>query len=280
MKFTRGILRGADLSFLSARVASRVEIKRMGWTFHPIDKYQSNALNKALELGSKGIDKIKEQMLGDRAQTIDTTLTGPPPTTEERQKSENKYKTKIATTAGIASLLCIANGLQGDIQNYKFTKAILPMARMGAAAISTGSQVQSGQDLSAVQLGTLKNILDQKDSNGKVISTWDQADSIRAELGQPLSANGKNDIPQAGQVFTGSPFDSVLNFINSMPGVSIVLGVFCGPLGFLIGGVAGALQSLLFSPIIGAVSNAVADWATGEPVDPNALGKDYGNYAN
>ncbi len=191
----------------------------------------------------------------------------------------NKLSTKAIAggAAGLAGLLCLAEGLNAQVEQAKFDKAELPMMRMAGDAISTGSQVQSGQDISALQLGFDSDQLTSKDSNGAVTSTWNQAQSIQAVEGQPQAGP---DIPKSGQVFgNGGPFD----FLTSIPALSQICKALSGPFGIIVSVITGPLSALVSqatAPLVGQATDAAAGWLSGAPVNPLASGADYGNFIN
>jgi N-acetylmuramoyl-L-alanine amidase len=193
-------------------------------------------------------------------------------------KDKLSVKATAGGAAGIAGLFCILEGLNAHIQQAKFDKAELPMMRMAGQAISLGSQVQSGQDISALQLGFVKDSLDTKGSNGNVTSTWNQAQSIQAEEGQPQTGP---DIPKSGQVFDNAgPLASIL---NGIPGLGTVCSALASPLGILVSVLTGpisALASFATGPVVDEASGIAAGWLSGAPVNPLASGADYGNYIN
>jgi hypothetical protein len=192
--------------------------------------------------------------------------------TDSVSKLEDKLsvKAKVAGGVGAAGLLCIAEGLKHEIEATKHTKAMLPMMRMAGDIVGLGSQAQSGKDISALQLGFYKEYLTKKNADGEVTSTWNQAQSIQTELGNP---NAGTDIPQSGRVFAGNP----LGFLPNMGGICKVLNstivsvfsFFTAPISSLVGAAA-----------IGPATSVAAGWLSGAPVNPLAKGADLGNYIN
>ena len=309
-KLSRAVLTDAGYSKVSSYVGTRIEAKRFGWAFHPIKQIDAKILDAAIKGGQKSLDKLKQQFFQDEATyetngaTAADSVTGKDEspkdkngnpvnseagdtadqvtqigqdasTTPDRTKLSDKLSTKakIGGAAGLAALLCVGKGLEGEINTAKFTKAILPMARKAGEAISLGSQVQTGQDINTTQLGFDKSFLDTTDSSGNVTSTWDQAQSIQAELGEPQTGP---DIPQSGQVFGSNP----LSFLDGIPLLNQVCSILSSPFGFAVNILTAPAGFLVSSAVVPAVTNLAANWLTGAPVDPQASGADYGNYIN
>lgn len=184
---------------------------------------------------------------------------------------------KAAGSIGVAGIgiACVVRNLSASIGSEVFTKVILPMMRKAGKVFSLGSQAMSGQDIDPLQLGLYKNFLDTINPAGKVTSSWNQAQSIEAELGEPQVGP---DLPTSDQVFNGNsnPFD----IFDHVP----LLGQACGALN----SVFGQIFSIVTGPVSYVVSTialqhiipALADWLSGSPISPVASGALFGNIVN
>jgi hypothetical protein len=177
--------------------------------------------------------------------------------------------------AGVAGLLCMIQGMNDYVNSAKFEKAILPMMEMASNIMSLGSQVQAGMDITTLQLGFFKEFLDSTDDSGKTTSTWNQARSIQAELGQPLTGP---DLAKEAQVFTGTVFDAL-----QIPGLDSVCSALSSPIGIVVQAIAAPASTLLgvaSSPLVSQAMKSAAGWLAGAPVNPLASGADFGNFVN
>jgi hypothetical protein len=232
---------------------------------------------------SKGnpIPDQNAQQTADGASSVKTDAQNIDPNNPQTVADATTSLTKKLTggAAGAMGAICVLSSINKSIPALRQAKVVAPMMKMAGEAISLGSQAQSGQDISALQLGFFKDKLDSTDSSGNVTSSWNQAESIQAELGGPQ--NKKYDIPQEGQVFNGtsSPFDFLSNPL--VDGVCSILGstfgtifnIVTGPVNFLISTVAS-------NALLGPAASYLANWLSGAPISPLASGSDYGNYIN
>ncbi len=185
-------------------------------------------------------------------------------------------KTIGAGAAGFGvGLLCIARNLNDSFPQEKQAKVLLPMSRKAGKAISVGSQGESGQDIDTTSMGIYKSDwLDQVNSKGQTVSTWNQARSIQAENGEPL--NGP-DLPKSDQVFTQQ---SPLAFVESIPGLAPVCGLLQSALGQAFSIVTGPVSYVVTGEILKQVIPIAADWLSGAPLNPVAAGAEFGNIVN
>lgn len=198
--------------------------------------------------------------------------------TDEATTKQFTTKTAAKLAAGgsfaAAGVACVMKGIDENISQNRDTKVMQPMRVKGGKAISLGSQAQSNSDISLLQLGFYKDFLDKKDDKGSVVSTWDQAQSIQAELGNP---NSGTDLPKEGRVFNkGTPFD----FVDGIPGIKTFCSVLSSTPGQIFGIITGPLNYLVSSEILKQGIPALAGWLSGAPISPLAAGADYGNYIN
>ncbi len=187
-------------------------------------------------------------------------------------------KTVGAGAAGFgAGMLCLARNLNSSVPQEKDKKVKSPMRRKaGKFGFAIPSQAQSGQDIDAVQLGVYKDhVLDTKNPDtGRVTSTWNQARSIQAELGQNLTGP---DLPKSLQVFNNeSPFA----FVDSIPGLGPVCGALESVFGQVFSIVTGPVSYLVSSAVLKETIPILVDWLSGSPISPVASGALFGNIVN
>jgi hypothetical protein len=161
-----------------------------------------------------------------------------------------------------------------NVSQERQAKVVLPMMHLASQFITLGSQAQSGQDISALQLGFYKDYLDGKDSQGNVTSTWNQAQSIQAELGQPQTGP---DIPKAGQVFNKDlPFS-----IIEGPATDTACGILGSTFGQIFSIVTGPISYIVSGEILKEVTSSLAGWLSGAPINIiTGAGAADGNYIN
>lgn len=265
-----------------------------------VDKIKEQFRKDIVQYDTKGVTPEAVKARSGTDNPDGTTTPGGPGTDEAATKTENlatdttkaaqdlnngtgntadvksKLSAKAITggAAGVAGLLCIVKGLGDHIDQAKYDKAMLPMMRMASQAVSVGSQAQSGQGITALQLGFYEDFLVAKNPDGTTASTWNQAQSIQVEMGHPQSGI---DIPRSGQVFNGNP---VSDIIGQVPALGSICSALSSPLGIVIGWISAPVSSLVAPKVINEASSLAAGWLTGAPVDPLSAGADYGNFIN
>jgi len=307
-KLARVVLKNTDLGTISSTAGARIMGKRAAVTWHPIQKADQAILQTLVDATKANRDKAKAKQQAefdkqqiDSIKEGDFTITGDPKVDPEADgntdptKVDDANKTSTAvkdfmehptvkiTGGGVAVVgaACVAKGLSDSVVQLRQTQVVLPMIRMGVQAMSLGSQVMSGQDISAEQLGLFKEQLDTVNSKGKVTSTWNEAESIQAEEG---NENTGKPIPKSANVFGKSnPF----NFINSVPGIGSVCNAANSTIGQGVGlafsgGPLGAAFSLAAGKALETtgVMESIAQWAAGKAINPLATGADRGNFMN
>ncbi|HEX4774465.1 MAG TPA: hypothetical protein VH234_03030 [Candidatus Saccharimonadales bacterium] len=301
--FARSLLGKAGLSKVSAWAGTRVLTKRAGWTFHPIKALDSAYQQQLLKGGKKVFDKLKEQFNSQETSSIASDTTAPPSTPENSNEqgpngqpandsnrtsaanagnsvqadpSETNVKAKIAGGgAALVGVACVMHGIDESVPKLREAKVIFPMMEFAGQFISLGSQAQSDQDITTAQLGLYKPFLDGTNSQGQVTSTWNQAQSIQAELGEPQ--NGP-DLPKSAQVFNaGVPF----GFIDGIPGLGGICSILGSPLGQIAGTILSPFATAFQSVAIGPLISDFTGWLSGVPIDIlKGAGAVDGNYIN
>lgn len=306
--FARALLGKAGYSKLSQRLGSRVLSKRAGWTFHPIKALDSAYQAKLIEGGKAALDKLKQRFNSDEETNINSDTTKPPVNSESANEQNQSGQAQTdpvresaagagngvvadpsesnvgkTITAGkvagggaaLVGVACVMQGIDNEIPKLREAKIVVPMMKFAGQFINLGSQIQSGKDITAVQAGLYKQFLDGTNSQGQTTSTWNQARSIQAELGQPQTGP---DIPNNAKVFNaGVPF----SFVDGIPGLSDVCSALSSPLGQLISTVISPFQTVFSSVAIGPLISDFTNWLSGTPLDIfGGAGATDGGYLN
>lgn len=307
----RALLTDAKYSKIPASVGARLMGKRAAVQWHPLKKIDSRIQRAVDNWWTRRISENNKGATPTNTTAQDGTDTSS--TQDQKDKaaaakdaaaqtaadgqSANGDPSKIGAfqeslggklTAGgaaAAGALCLAKSIGAHADDIKQTQVVLPLMRMGMEAITVGNQVMNGQDVSLQQLGKYSKLLNGTDpqKNGKdaKATSWASARSIQAEMGQPQTGTAADSTLKS--ISGGNPFDflsqgalgvglaGVCSDIGT--GIQIAIGFLGGPVSFL-GQTAIAALTLPY------VESLLAHWLAGNPVDPNVVGADYGNYIN
>jgi hypothetical protein len=204
-----------------------------------------------------------------------------------------KESNSLKVAGGVAfavGLVCAVRTVNDNIDDIRYIQVITPLIRMGMDAVTTGNQLMSGQDVDSDTVSFLAKNLDEVDSKGNIVSTWDDAAPIQAQQGQKggidIDAADKNQPDQQGikDVLSGQKPDWLTWSDNAAVGklcsgagqavagtVSVVIGIFSGGLISTVGStVVGALAS-------GAVIDKLSNLLSGDAVNVAASGAQWGN---
>jgi len=202
-----------------------------------------------------------------------------------KEKLSSNMKVKGGGALAIVGVACMIRGLSKNVDSLKQAQLVLPMIRMGAQAMSLGSQVMSNEDISLEQLGLFSDLLHTKDENGRNKKggdvDWNQAKSIQYESG--VRQTGP-DIPDQAKAFNqGNPLDFLDSAAGVLDPVCEVVGSTVGTiLGFALSGgpISAVAQEVGSRLLIGPVMEKVAAWLAGAPINALATGAERGNYMN
>jgi hypothetical protein len=309
MSTARELLSESGLNGISSYIGARVLKSRAGWSFHPIkaldSEYQAKLFSLLGSARDKAVEKLKQQFDTNEETALTNDVTVPP--TEETGQAENSSGNTVSDTpkqeaAGAGSSIentpsesnihgkilgggavligvaCVMNGIDKEIPKLRMIKVILPMMKFAGQYMSLGSQIQSGQNLDPIQVGFYSQLLNGKNSKGQP-SSWSQAKSIEAELGQPQTGP---DLPKSAQVFDGGvPF----SFLNNIPLLNPVCSALGSPLGFIASTVIAPFQSFfqqfVIGPALNSIVKSIVGWLTGIPINVfSGAGATDGNYIN
>jgi hypothetical protein len=183
-------------------------------------------------------------------------------------------------SAGLASLavgmVCLAQGLSGQIDQIQYNNVALPMMRAGMDFVASGSQIMgamaTGQSIDMDQVGFLVKRLNDDTQGG----SWTNAKSIQAELGNPQTGP---DVPSEARISKeGNP---VTQFLNAVPGLPLICGAANSAVGqvasfgidILTGGPFGALFGQISSrTIMPYITDSFVSVVSGEAMDVSSRG--------
>ncbi len=209
----------------------------------------------------------------------------------ERNSLADRFKNTITRASGPAAAasavigsLCVARSIGNEIPAYQQANIILPMVRMSMNAISIGSQVQSGQDISLDELGAFTDDFYDEETQSSI---WGAA-AIQATQGKEVTGpdsevkpSGVGEKPQLFDIVDQIPLlstacgiqDGFGNFVRSIPLVGDVVNVFDSA-------VEGSINLALgpFGLSIGELMERLIAFLSGDLVDTFAKGAKLGNY--
>ncbi len=209
-----------------------------------------------------------------------TATTESTKTTLESIKASNGLK----ITGGIGALVgivCTVRTVSDNLGPIRWQQVIMPITRVGMDAITAGQQVADGLDVDPIELSALSQNFVKRDSNGKVISSWDQAAGIQSDVGGKggvaidqgtldMVNNVKPDwIKWADNAAIGTLCSGVGQVITG--GVSIVVGVISA-------GVASTAAQILAASLIGPqVIDHISALVAGDASNALGPGATFGN---
>jgi hypothetical protein len=285
-KLTYGLLREAGYSKMSAAIGSRYLCTRALCTtlFHPMTK-QVGKSKRALEdwwakrktttsegdeVGKKTAkDGTKDKSGGDLANEVNGN--------EEKPPTADSIHAKL-TAGGLAALgiLCVAKDVTSQASSLKAGQ-IQVLMRMAVESMAIGSQLESGQDVNLAQLAQYDTLLSGKDPATGKTTSWDEAESIQANLGKDNTGISPNDTV-SNVTDTGTPFD----FLNAGI-IAKALNPVCSSVGQFIQILLGSVSDAIIGEAVSIVlthtgfMTDLANWLAGDPINVNAVGADFGS---
>ncbi|MEX2006673.1 MAG: M15 family metallopeptidase [Candidatus Saccharimonadales bacterium] len=312
----RTVSKGTSSSKVASFGSARLLNKRGGIDFHPLRSpvravgatlatYKASIKKSRADRVKNGVDVVPANVQANQTEDSEgNPQTDPADKEAERQGNDTIEQAKQAGDAGpegsatlkslgtalrtasgpaiIIGTLCAVKSFGENVEEYQYTSTLLPMMRMGGLIITTGNQVMSGQNVSLDELGAIAE--DFYDEETK--TSWNQARSIQAELGQPQTGP---DIPPEAKVDKDKP--KIFQILDNIKG----LGATCGVAGKLasipivkqVGEWTSATFIAGIDAVIGPLGYSVEDVMTGalkvaagRGVDPYAKGAELGNLAN
>lgn len=314
LRLNSTVLQKAGYSKISAAIGARQLCVRAGCTslLHPLTKL-ANAKQATIDNWFNNRNKnVKE------GSTVTITETGADPTDPESTAAEDainstsaesekavdpsglaKFKASLALKfagggAAALGLVCMVKTVNDNAGEIKQAQIVLPLIRMGIESMAIGDQIMSGKaggkDVDLNELSKYSSLLNGVDSTTNKSSSWDQAASIQAELGNTNAGIKANKtLDTIGQ---GAPFDDLINQINQASPVHLntacgtivqgSVGVFSLALDFTgIGEAINAISAIIVQSVgQGVALNLISSWLSGNAINPDAAGADYGNDIN
>lgn len=208
----------------------------------------------------------------------------------------------IGGIGGLVGIFCILRSLNSAYNDVKMAQVIEPLIRFAAKFISIGSQVQSGNDMDANQLGYYSSMLydnntdkktDPNAQTGWQDSQTQNAEEINAGMSDAPSPLANGTAPGVApdntlqHIATGSP----LSWVGSIPGLGaacsgigqFVISIFGGgPLKAVGQWIVGQILQVIpgVNGLIDKVVSIIVGWLAGAPVTAFPQGAQTGNYLN
>lgn len=207
----------------------RLEKKRGGLNLHPLNKYKGKWDNRSTEtVQNKRAKEVSEgsRVIDDvRAGSSDKDGTTDPAdieASEETKKFLENFRsgTVRATAAGpavVVGTMCAIHSYGEAIEDYKYSNILLPIMRLGAMALSLGSQTMAGNDIDLRSLGVFMEYMYDKENKTSAM----QAESNRARQNKSggVKTPAELDLGKAGEK------PAFFKFVDDIPGVQLACGV-------------------------------------------------------
>jgi hypothetical protein len=304
--FTRAASNTVVGSKIAGRVGSRVLIKRGGVSFHLLNDQKKKVDQKAdARTRKQQSDDYEKNVVKRWTENIKTgTIKGEGKNKEAKDlvektnaetEGKSKAKAKVLKSAAVKAagptaalgVLCGVKSLGDQAANVKYANTVLQEMRIGMGIVSMGNQAMSGQKINMDELSAIKKQLYDAETK----TSWTQARSIQAELGQaqsgpdvPVEAkldkvSDKGDFFQAVDYITGLPPGpvnigtgcSLIETVSNLPIISTFSSVVQGAINTGLGLVGTSTDDLIGSLI---------DVINGTGVNPLPRGAELGNLAN
>lgn len=229
------------------------------------------------------VDDIKTEAQAAAQESVTGTSTAEGPLAKLHSSVHLKIAGGVSAAVGIA---CMIQGISSKFDEVKQAKLVLPMMRAGMELVAVGNQVMSGHDIDITQLSYYAAQLYQPadESKGREASSWVDAKSIQAEMGEPQTGP---DIDSELKVDKNGNF--VSEFLNKIPALDTVCSAASSVFGTVLTtaiDIASGPASALVGAAIGTFAapravDALVGWLTGDPVDiTSKKGASLGNVAN
>lgn len=202
-----------------------------------------------------------------------------------KKLGESKSFSAAGGIAAVAGIVCMVREVGNRYEDIKFAQVIEPIIALAMDIITIGNQAKAGDDFTAEQLGFAAKQFDEKDEKGKLISTANQAKTIKNDNGEKGGIDISEDDKKAitGEVpgyiswAQGSATDALCSTAGQViaGAVSITVGVISGGVASTIAG-AGA-GYLAAGPILGKIASLIS----GDGLNTKAVaGAPLTNYAS
>lgn len=334
---TRGLADDIRIARGESGIVSAVQGRMAGTRYkggrHPLQNFVRNAIEETIDAYRRSVQQANDERVRTGDISAERPIPSRTPEEIEAEKAENarrrggdvagdgkastiktNVKRAVAATAGFAGILELACGLQdiGDsVQDIRQTEVVEPLMRTGLDGLALGSQIATGQDVNAEEMGALFERFFGDTEIGKLSAF--SADSIKAEMGEKqigerTNAEGEKikpaDLPTSSKPGRDKPafFKGLDEIMNTFPAAE---GAGCGVLQtclpgdfFCVGdvidlvaaGYSGGTSSVVASGIVNAVFAAggflasdfidsFVNWLAGSALQC-ASGPQWGNCVN
>lgn len=205
--------------------------------------------------------------------------------------SDSKSFKVAGGIAFAVGLVCTAKTVNDNIGEVRYVQVITPLIRMGMDAVTVGNQIMSGNDVSSTEVSFLAKSLNEVNSKGDVVSSWNQAAPIQAELGQSGGSgietpDDPNQPSQSGvqDAVSNKPI-SWLSWTNDgsvktlcSTGGQIASGIVSFAVGIFSGGTVSTVAQTVAGYFGGKyVVDKLTNLLTGAAVNVAATGAQWGN---
>lgn len=309
---TKTLAKATDTFGVVSAAGSRLLIKRGGVSLHPMSKLKDradqagasriqskeekqkqieeerkNMITNGVEVGPNGVEvRGKDNPDG----TAGATTTDDQKVSDDTKSIIDDFKSsgtlRTARSAAIVTgVLCIAKHYGNSAEDFKYTNNVKPMMRMGmSSGVATGNQIMAFDDFDMETLNILSQYLYDKENK----TSWNQAESIRAEEGK----TGGVPMPKEAEVGSLTEKPKLFRVLDDIPVLGTVCDVqdFIGGLpvikqvGDAVGSImeesANAALSLAGAPSTDQLMEMSLKAVTGAGVNPDARGANFGNMGN
>ena len=181
-----------------------------------------------------------------------------------QQLAKSRTASVTGGLAAAAGLMCTLKAVDDNVSTIRFAQVIKPLIHLGLNMIAVGNQIMLNQDVSQDELDYLSSFFNQYDQNGKLLSTWSDALSIREANGQTggidMTASVKELISQDRISWLSWTHSSFMNGLCSTVG-TLITGALSITLGIISGGtisaIIGGMTAILATPLIVNVAGAL-----------------------
>lgn len=273
LKSTYTVSKLVGESKISAAARTRILTKFFNTTFHPM-KPIDNKINLKLAELYKSWKTARETRIKQGATAIEVRVSQE--TVDEKSggksvASEKSVSTKSGVRSSVgeflkspagkitggalmgAGFVCAAHEAAIKIDGFKQAQVIAPLIRIGTELDSLGSQVPDGTDVDTTVLDFYAQQFVTRDKNGKILNSWSDAMSLRANNGQTGGINISSDVRDS--VTAGVP--PALSWALSPP-----VNAMCSNIGMGLQTVAGVATIALSGGIASGITGAIA-WGVG-----------------
>lgn len=290
IKSTYALSKTMGQSKIPAVARARLLGKFFDITFHPMKLLDRKLNAKALDLYKKW-KTARETRLKSGASAIEVQSTQN--STDENGKPSSTSETGVATEKGVksavndflkspggkvaggallaAGFVCTARAVADGIDEFRYSQAIVPLTRIGMDTTSFASQMENGTDADTTQMGYQHEQFVTRDANGKIVSSWSDAKSIRANNGQTGGIEVSDTVKEAVKpgVPSGLAWTQATAISGLCSNVGLTVQLAAGIASFAFGGeiITNAAKVVLQGALVTKGVDFAAKSLSGEAVE-------------